>query len=84
MPENRVARAGLELIAERDSEPEPGRQRKKPPVEVGKALGQDLAVVVELLPRFVGDRLGDRQRLEHAEKGDGQRARGQLPATRPS
>jgi hypothetical protein len=79
MPENRVAPPALEIDRGTRQRARARQAAKKAAGQVGDPLGQALPVEIECLPRLVGDRFGDRQRFEQAQKGDGQRVRRELP-----
>ena len=77
-PENRVDRSGLVVDRRARHRTRARHGLEEAAGEVRQALGDDLPVVVDLLPALIGNGFGDRQRLEQADERDGQSAWGQL------
>ena len=67
-PDMRLTAPAWKLMAERVSEPDPGRHWNRPPAKLATPFGKALPIVVQRLAGFPGNGLGDGQGLESPRK----------------
>ena len=60
-------RAGLEVDRRAGQRSRAGQALEEAAADIGQAFGQALAVIVQPLPRLMGDRLGDRERFQQSQ-----------------